>query len=170
MVKNSHKIYGIAERVELLYKNNARQEQSRIIMTGLRTIELVAKLLSLMYAGAVFLFLMSPAYKFFFENERTLIFTIYFPLIDHKTTKGYVFTFLIQILLAFYALIGVSSFDVAFFTYSYHCAIFAETFHLDLKLLTEKLEGQVNDESTISKDAKNMTFKKILLQYNSLVE
>lgn len=139
-------------------------------MTGLRTTELVVKCLSLMYAGTIFLFLVSPAYYYIFENERTLIFTIYFPLIDHKTTEGYIFTFLIQILFAVYALIGVSAFDIVFFTYSYHCAIFTETFHLDLKLLTEKLEGQVNEESTISEDAKCMTLKKILLQYNLIVE
>lgn len=117
--------YAMVTKVENLYRRNTQQEKTKILYSALRTMNLVTKFLFLLYGAAIIMFVLSPAYTYFFRNERTLIFAFYFPFIDPKTDNGYFITFIIQFLFLVYALIGITGYDSGFFMYCYHCVSFA---------------------------------------------
>jgi hypothetical protein len=59
-----------------------------------------------------------PAYSFIFKGELVLPVELYLPMIDETTTLGFCGNLLLHLLMIMYALVGVTSFDISFMTWS----------------------------------------------------
>jgi hypothetical protein len=105
--------------IDVLCKSNPRGVKAEKLITRLRHCELGAKAFTLLYLSSIALFLMSPVYTYVFQEQLSLPFALAFPFIDETKFNGYILTFFMQILFLLYALVGLTSFDIAFFTYLY---------------------------------------------------
>jgi hypothetical protein len=59
-----------------------------------------------------------PVYSFVFKGELVFPHENFLPLVDETTTKGYLITLFWHMVIIAYGLIGITSFDISFMTWS----------------------------------------------------
>jgi hypothetical protein len=99
----------------------------------------VAKVLALLYISAGFLFLMTPLLNYFFKGELGLIFEIYIPGLDYKTTQGYIITSFLHFLFVLCGICGSFGFDLLFFVYFFHIVTLNELMEIKMEEIGEYL-------------------------------
>lgn len=103
-----------------------------MIKKNVAEINLIIKIYQFLYLVTIIMFALGPFMSFYFSNEKTLIFELYLPFVDHTTTQGYIITSLVHSL---FLPIGYTLFvvcDLTFFVACYHIRIMAAFFQLDL--------------------------------------
>ena len=102
--------------------------------------DLIVKIGSVMYFGAVLMFLPYPMYMYIFEGEKELMMPAYIPGINSNTPSGYCITMLIQATLMFFGAIGMCSCDVFYALTLSNVPIMARLIEDEVRQLNEMLE------------------------------
>jgi hypothetical protein len=155
-IANTYKIFfvckygeyfeGIVEKVDKLYKNNAKSDRNRSqkLLDCLKMCEIIRRVLAVLYCSASLMFVFIPIYSYIFAEKKVLVLPIYIPYVDENTTNGYTILFVFHMIAVVYTLIGVTWFDISFITFAYHMVAFVDILEMDLNVLREKLLQENN--------------------------
>jgi hypothetical protein len=112
--------YNIVQRVDKLYEENVKlgQHRTKKLINCMNICRFFQRFFMLLYGSSIFLFLAFPAYSFVFKGELVLPVDIFLPMVDETTTIGYFGTLFWHLVMLVMALIGITSFDISFMTWS----------------------------------------------------
>jgi hypothetical protein len=147
------KFRAIMKSIEETYKNNNCSESAKVLDSSLKTMKFVAKLLALLYTSAGCSFLMTPLATYYLKAELVLIFEIYIPGLDDKTSQGYIITNFMHFLFVICGISGTLVFDLIFFVFYYHIVTLNELMKIKLEEVGEYL---VENDLKISENAEKV--------------
>lgn len=126
--------------------------------------ELLFKVITTLYILSVFTFFPYPIYMYLFKHEVVTIIPLYLPLVDDKTFIGYVFLCSFQVLMFFWATLGVLACDFFMAIIIISTLIFSKLISLDLQQL--EIDFQI-DNSDITVKGR---FRNILLMHQEMIK
>jgi hypothetical protein len=180
--------YEIVRRVDKLYEENARLGEHRLkkLIRYMNICRFFQRFFMLLYSSSIFLFAVVPAYSFVFKGELVLPVDNFLPMVDETTDKGYLITLFWHMVIIAYGLIGITSFDISFMTWSvksvfpelnkimvvscrtYHFVAFVDMLEINLEDLRQNLQEEKRDQKW--KQENRRLLKKILLFYQEITE
>lgn len=102
--------------VEKMYKlmEKVDDKREKVLRKCIKLSELVFKIMSTGYCGAVSIYLTYPLFALFYLDQQTLMFPFYCPFVDHTTTNGFIVNSIIHGIFIIYTLLFHNFFDSVF--------------------------------------------------------
>lgn len=91
-----------------IFENSKSDKRMAILDECLDIIFITSKVAAFLYAGTLFLYLLSPVYLYFFKDELVLMYALHLPFTNPKSKLGFGINFGNQFFYILYGLIGVT--------------------------------------------------------------
>lgn len=127
-------------------------------------IEILFKVMTIVYTLTVFMFFPYPIYTYFYKNEVVPILPVILPFIDYSTPVGYIFLSVFQTLTSLFCTLGYLAFDYFVTVITLSSLIFAKLISLEIEQMCAELELKKSEMTTIGR------FRNVLLMHKEMLE
>jgi hypothetical protein len=148
-------------------KNNPKVQ--RVLSSSLKTMKLVAKILTFLFTSAGVSFYMTPVAIYFLTGELLPFLEVYIPGLDYKTPRGYIITIFIQFFFILCGICGNFVFDSMFFVFYYHIVTLNQMMKIKMEEVGEYLMKNDLKIPENAEKVKNM-MKEIYGQHRDMIK
>lgn len=145
-IGKSHALTELSTKTDDLYEKNEGMVRRKVMNYCIDRIIIAFKLLVSLYLFNVSMFLVNPLYQFIFNSKMALMFPFEIPFVDIESSWGFGATFVLQIIIDFYMVVGFSSIDGTLIFYGMQVCGMVDLMKVEFGELAAHLEnGEYKD-------------------------